>query len=406
MNSFDLYTMNEASKFFHELSKIPKLDLDSFDSPIDAINKWNSKYSFVHFVNDKYVIMDDYKKLFDEGAKKLKQIVDKWPSIKFDIHAHTSSPPTRTYKGGNQELSVKRGNAIKQLLLDKYGIPDENIIKVVGHGPDLPICKNDRVDDQACSLGNGAEKFENRHDLFTSMDSKLDKQTINRRVEIVLTSETLKEEGPKKSKNPDVPNDPNKPKIPTKKLTPEHQGFTKLWVWKRLNAKQNKSHYPLIIPSMNLAKGMVNLEDEYKKGSKYPTNLSYPINDIHILEHTKFVENFWNNSVGNNLAIEISKYSDYSLIRRDELVGDYSLLDMSKGELKALYYSDKSTNVNFSKKHKNNEINILEYSGLKQKYIAEAIRKIYVVMSKRFLIEMYLKGFYDPTGTKTFKVKV
>lgn len=150
-------------------------------------DKWNDSYGHLNFVNDKALFDDENLSKFLEGVKILKNILSKYPNIKFDIHAHTSSPETKAYDGGNQELSEKRALYVENLL-KKNGVDEKHINKSIGYGANYLICVNDKGSEnegKSCKLGDIVE-FKPQYEKYRSLKSNVDKQNVNRRVEIVI----------------------------------------------------------------------------------------------------------------------------------------------------------------------------------------------------------------------------
>jgi len=78
------------------------------------------------------------KKYYPE-IKKLADILQKDPTIKVEIEGYTDNQGKFLY---NKELSIKRANSLREILIDKFKIMPERI-DIVGYGTSHPIASND-----------------------------------------------------------------------------------------------------------------------------------------------------------------------------------------------------------------------------------------------------------------------
>ena len=85
----------------------------------------------VKFEHDSSVILTEY---FPQTGK-LVEILKENPSITVLIEGHTSLVGTNEY---NKELSERRANAVRSLLVDSHGI-ESSRIDVVGYGEEKPV---------------------------------------------------------------------------------------------------------------------------------------------------------------------------------------------------------------------------------------------------------------------------
>jgi len=88
----------------------------------------------VEFDFDKYQIKSAYKPQFDKISKTLKESAD----ISITIEGHTCWLGTDSY---NLSLSDQRAAAVKEMLVQDYGVPADRI-NVVGFGESRPIADN------------------------------------------------------------------------------------------------------------------------------------------------------------------------------------------------------------------------------------------------------------------------
>jgi hypothetical protein len=141
-----------------------------YADPKKILQEWNQKYSKgIKFVNDDIDFSDDSKA--KEVLQTLQKLLKKYPNLKFNIEAHTSSPKAgEKWNGSNEKLSQARAEKIVAIL-KKMGV-SPNQIRAIGKGFSDPIIENDDTEE---------------------------KQAQNRRVEIHLSGEQLnKSPQPKK----------------------------------------------------------------------------------------------------------------------------------------------------------------------------------------------------------------
>jgi outer membrane protein OmpA-like peptidoglycan-associated protein len=89
----------------------------------------------VMFDTDKAVVKERYHKDIQSIAVFLKLN----PDLKITIEGHTDNVGNDEY---NQKLSENRANAIRQYLIDKFGIEGSRLT-AVGYGESKPIASND-----------------------------------------------------------------------------------------------------------------------------------------------------------------------------------------------------------------------------------------------------------------------
>ncbi|HTL32337.1 MAG TPA: OmpA family protein [Kofleriaceae bacterium] len=94
------------------------------------------------FPSGSWKISDDGKEIIGKMAKKLAPTQNN----KLVVNGYTDDAPIgpgleKKGVSSNQELSEKRAEAVKDLLISK-GVPPDKVI-AVGHGPANPVAKND-----------------------------------------------------------------------------------------------------------------------------------------------------------------------------------------------------------------------------------------------------------------------
>ena len=95
----------------------------------------------IHFDVNSAKIKPEYMPEIEKFAKFLKEN----PNIKVEIQGHTDSTGSEEY---NLRLSQKRAEAVRKVLIEKYGIsPDRVIAK--GYGESMPIAPNDTEEGRA-----------------------------------------------------------------------------------------------------------------------------------------------------------------------------------------------------------------------------------------------------------------
>ena len=86
-------------------------------------------------------IKPEYMPEIEKFAKFLKEN----PNIKVEIQGHTDNTGSEEY---NLKLSQRRAEAVRKVLIEKYGIsPDRVIAK--GYGESMPIAPNDTEEGRA-----------------------------------------------------------------------------------------------------------------------------------------------------------------------------------------------------------------------------------------------------------------
>ncbi len=95
----------------------------------------------IKFATDKSNITEEYVGEVERVAKFLK----KYASVKAEIGGHTDSTASDAY---NLKLSQRRADAVKDLLVTRFGI-DGSRLSSVGYGESKPIASNDTVDGRA-----------------------------------------------------------------------------------------------------------------------------------------------------------------------------------------------------------------------------------------------------------------
>ncbi len=82
----------------------------------------------------------ELQKILKVFAKELKDM-----PVKIDVEGHTDATTGRGGQMVNWQLSAARA-LTSMLLLEKYGVPDSQILKVVGCGDKFPLFKNNPYD--------------------------------------------------------------------------------------------------------------------------------------------------------------------------------------------------------------------------------------------------------------------
>lgn len=81
----------------------------------------------IQFANDSAIVEPAYRESLDKMAQFLKL----YPETTLELQGHTSSPGTEDY---NQDLSVRRAEAVKSLLLERGAPVDQVTIVGLGEG--------------------------------------------------------------------------------------------------------------------------------------------------------------------------------------------------------------------------------------------------------------------------------
>lgn len=87
----------------------------------------------VYFDFDSFYISPEMRKIIEENARIIKEILDKNPNISVLIEGHCDERGTNEY---NLELGWKRAQAVKRVLM-LLGIPEERI-QTVSYGEEFP----------------------------------------------------------------------------------------------------------------------------------------------------------------------------------------------------------------------------------------------------------------------------
>lgn len=95
----------------------------------------------IKFANNKADITDDYVGEVERVAKFMK----KYASANAEIAGHTDSTASDAY---NQKLSQRRADAVKAMLVARFGI-DASRLTAVGYGESKPIASNDTAEGRA-----------------------------------------------------------------------------------------------------------------------------------------------------------------------------------------------------------------------------------------------------------------
>ncbi|MFT3930317.1 MAG: OmpA family protein [Spongiibacteraceae bacterium] len=95
----------------------------------------------IKFANNKADITDDYVGEVERVAKFMK----KYASANAEIAGHTDSTASDAY---NQKLSQRRADAVKTMLVTRFGI-DAARLTAVGYGESKPIASNDTAEGRA-----------------------------------------------------------------------------------------------------------------------------------------------------------------------------------------------------------------------------------------------------------------
>ncbi len=95
----------------------------------------------IKFATNKSDISDEYATEVERVAKFLK----KYASVKSEIAGHTDSTASDAY---NQKLSQRRADAVKAMLVERFGI-DAARLTAVGYGESKPIADNSTVEGRA-----------------------------------------------------------------------------------------------------------------------------------------------------------------------------------------------------------------------------------------------------------------
>ncbi len=97
----------------------------------------------IYFAPNSTKVDKKYYKEIEKVAKILKQ----YPSLMIEVQGHTDKRPTSSYEY-NMRLSQKRAEAVKRILVKKFGISPDRIV-ARGYGFTKPIASNDTEEGRA-----------------------------------------------------------------------------------------------------------------------------------------------------------------------------------------------------------------------------------------------------------------
>ena len=95
----------------------------------------------IYFDTDSAVVKPEYYPEIEKIANFLKE----HPDMKIEIQGHTDSVGPADY---NLKLSQRRAEAVKKILVEKFGISPDRII-AKGYGETKPIAPNDTEEGRA-----------------------------------------------------------------------------------------------------------------------------------------------------------------------------------------------------------------------------------------------------------------
>lgn len=95
----------------------------------------------VNFANDSSVVQGKYL----PNIKKAADFMGKYGTVKADIEGHTDSNASDAY---NQKLSQRRAEAVKGVLVDKFGVKSDRL-NAVGYGEARPVTSNATAEGRA-----------------------------------------------------------------------------------------------------------------------------------------------------------------------------------------------------------------------------------------------------------------
>lgn len=95
----------------------------------------------IKFATNKSDIPEEYV----GEVERVSKFMHKYASVKAEIGGHTDSTGSDAY---NQKLSQRRADAVKDMLVNRFGI-DASRLTSVGYGESKPIASNDTVDGRA-----------------------------------------------------------------------------------------------------------------------------------------------------------------------------------------------------------------------------------------------------------------
>jgi len=146
MTQAELEAAQEYAKAQEKVAALAKQEADLAFEEIDALRRQLESLAARETVDGLVMTLGDF--VFDSASANIKQtavdnftkvleFIDGYPDRKIRIEGHTDSSGSDTF---NLNLSQKRADAVKQLLID-YGI-DGSRIEAIGMGESLPVADN------------------------------------------------------------------------------------------------------------------------------------------------------------------------------------------------------------------------------------------------------------------------
>jgi len=111
------------------------------DEPAPALVEAIGELEGIYFENGKWAILPRFQQILQTAAEEL----ENHPDVRIRIAGHTDDKPIPM---GNYLLSVKRSQAVKNYLVENFGIDPERFT-IQGFGPDQPIADNDTAEGRA-----------------------------------------------------------------------------------------------------------------------------------------------------------------------------------------------------------------------------------------------------------------
>ncbi len=87
----------------------------------------------------------DVKPQYNDEIKQVADFMRSYPNTSAEIEGHTDSLGNHDYNVG---LSQRRADAVKQVLIDKFGVSASRL-SAKGYGPDRPVASNDTAETRA-----------------------------------------------------------------------------------------------------------------------------------------------------------------------------------------------------------------------------------------------------------------
>ena len=146
MTQAELEAAQEYAKAQEKVAALAKQEADLAFEEIDALRRQLESLAARETIDGLVMTLGDF--VFDSASANIKQtavdnftkvleFIDGYPDRKIRIEGHTDSSGSDTF---NLNLSQKRADAVKQLLID-YGI-DGSRIEAIGMGESLPVADN------------------------------------------------------------------------------------------------------------------------------------------------------------------------------------------------------------------------------------------------------------------------